>query len=142
MIANSLKHRPPLGLIGGFATIRSGEHRNHIDMKMNGVVPVADLGPSMPCRRGWRWSTPARDWLRRGGGRDFGLGASDLVAAYDLIQTRRLDHQARRIQAWSWRRTTTLRPRTCPSSSAATCAMPSSSCAPCNRPLATERALG
>ncbi|MBN2742063.1 MAG: CBS domain-containing protein, partial [Rhodobacteraceae bacterium] len=43
MIANSLKHTPPLGLLRGFATIRSGEHRNHIDMKHNGVVPVTDL---------------------------------------------------------------------------------------------------
>ncbi len=26
------------------ATIRSGEHKNHIDLKHNGVVPVVDLG--------------------------------------------------------------------------------------------------
>ncbi len=44
MVANSLKHTPPLGLLRGFATIRSGEHRNHIDLKHNGVVPVVDLG--------------------------------------------------------------------------------------------------
>ncbi|WP_258286827.1 putative nucleotidyltransferase substrate binding domain-containing protein, partial [Escherichia ruysiae] len=41
MISNAMKHRPPLGLIGGFATARTGEHRHHIDMKLNGVVPVA-----------------------------------------------------------------------------------------------------
>ena len=44
MISNSLKHTPPLGRLRGFATIRSGEHKNHIDLKMNGVVPVVDLG--------------------------------------------------------------------------------------------------
>ncbi|ETD76347.1 DUF294 nucleotidyltransferase-like domain-containing protein, partial [Rhodobacter capsulatus] len=43
MLGNALKHTPPLGLLRGFATIRSGEHRNHIDLKMNGVVPVIDL---------------------------------------------------------------------------------------------------
>ncbi|MEO1250536.1 MAG: DUF294 nucleotidyltransferase-like domain-containing protein, partial [Pseudomonadota bacterium] len=43
MVANSLKHRPPLGLLRGFATVRSGEHKNQIDMKMNGVVPIVDL---------------------------------------------------------------------------------------------------
>ena len=42
MVANSLKHAPPLGLLRGFATIRSGEHRNTIDMKHSGVVPVTD----------------------------------------------------------------------------------------------------
>jgi CBS domain-containing protein len=44
MISNSLKHQPPLGLFRGFATVRSGEHKNTIDLKMNGVVPVVDLG--------------------------------------------------------------------------------------------------
>ena len=44
MVSNSLKHAPPLGLLGGFATLRSGEHRRHIDLKLSGVVPVVDLG--------------------------------------------------------------------------------------------------
>jgi CBS domain-containing protein len=44
MVSNSLKHAPPLGLLGGLATLRSGEHRNRIDMKLSGVVPVVDLG--------------------------------------------------------------------------------------------------
>src|SRR5690606_14755145 len=43
MITNSLKHIPPLGLIRGFALQRTGPHRNHIDMKLNGVIPVTDL---------------------------------------------------------------------------------------------------
>jgi CBS domain-containing protein len=44
MVSNSLKHQPPLGLFRGFATVRSGEHKNTIDLKHNGVVPVTDLG--------------------------------------------------------------------------------------------------
>ena len=44
MISNSLKHQPPLGLLRGLATIRSGDHRNQLDLKHNGVVPVVDLG--------------------------------------------------------------------------------------------------
>ncbi|MEM6741944.1 MAG: DUF294 nucleotidyltransferase-like domain-containing protein, partial [Pseudomonadota bacterium] len=44
MVANSLGHTPPLGLFRGFATVRSGEHKNQLDLKMNGVVPVVDLG--------------------------------------------------------------------------------------------------
>ena len=100
MIANSLKHRPPLGLIGGFATIRSGENRNQIDMKMNGVVPVTDLGRVYALQAGL---TPVNTRARLLAAGDAGAisasGAGDLVAAYDLIQTRRLEHQARRIRA-------------------------------------------
>ena len=44
MVSNSLKHAPPLDLLRGFATIRSGEHRNTLALKHNGVVPVVDLG--------------------------------------------------------------------------------------------------
>ena len=44
MVANSLTHAPPLGLLGGLATLRRGEHRRHIDLKLSGVVPVVDLG--------------------------------------------------------------------------------------------------
>ena len=44
MIGNSLKHTPPLSLFRGLAVIRSGEHKNRLDLKHSGVVPVVDLG--------------------------------------------------------------------------------------------------
>ena len=100
MTANSLKHRPPLGLIGGFATIRSGEHRNQIDMKMNGVVPVTDLGRIYALQAGLTpVNTRARLVAAGEAGAISASGARDLLAAYDLIQTRRLEHQARRVRA-------------------------------------------
>ena len=100
MIANSLKHRPPLGLIGGFATIRSGEHRNQIDMKMNGVVPVTDLGRVYALQAGLvPVNTRARLVAAGEAGAISASGARDLLASYDLIQSRRLEHQARRVRA-------------------------------------------
>ena len=100
MIANSLKHRPPLGLIGGFATIRSGEHRNQIDMKLNGVVPVTDLGRVYALQAGLEAvNTRARLVAAGEAGAISASGARDLLAAYDLIQSRRLEHQARRVRA-------------------------------------------
>ncbi|MDO5530221.1 MAG: DUF294 nucleotidyltransferase-like domain-containing protein, partial [Paracoccus sp. (in: a-proteobacteria)] len=95
MIANSLKHQPPLGLIRGFATIRSGEHRNHIDMKMNGVVPVIDLARVYALRgRLSAVNTRARLLGAEEAGVISGAGARDLIAAYDLIQDLRLTNQA------------------------------------------------
>ncbi|MDO5604075.1 MAG: DUF294 nucleotidyltransferase-like domain-containing protein [Paracoccus sp. (in: a-proteobacteria)] len=100
MIANSLKHQPPLGLLRGFATIRSGEHRNRIDMKMNGVVPVADLA-RVYALRGRLAAVGTRPRLEAAeeAGVISGSGARDLIAAYDLIQTLRLENQARQIRA-------------------------------------------
>ncbi|MDO9525151.1 MAG: DUF294 nucleotidyltransferase-like domain-containing protein, partial [Gemmobacter sp.] len=95
MISNSLKHTPPLGLLRGFATIRSGEHRNHIDMKLNGVVPVVDLGRIYALQGRL---VPANTRARLLAAEDAGVisvsGARDLLEAYDLIAEIRLKNQA------------------------------------------------
>ncbi|MCE5974862.1 DUF294 nucleotidyltransferase-like domain-containing protein [Sinirhodobacter sp. WL0062] len=100
MISNSLKHTPPLGLIRGFATIRSGEHRNHIDMKHNGVVPVTDLGRVYALQGRL---TAANTRARLLGAEEAGIisasGARDLIEAYDLIATMRLENQSHLIKA-------------------------------------------
>ncbi|MBA3911076.1 MAG: histidine kinase [Rhodobacter sp.] len=99
MIGNSLKHTPPLGLLRGFATIRSGEHKNHIDLKHNGVVPVVDLG-RVYALIGQSPATNTRSRLEAAaeGGVISSSGARDLIEAYDLIAITRLEHQARRVK--------------------------------------------
>jgi len=95
MIHNSLKHQPPLGLLRGFATIRSGERRNHIDMKLNGVVPVADLARVYALQgRLTPVNTRARLLAAEAAGVISVSGARDLIEAYDLIATLRLENQA------------------------------------------------
>lgn len=100
MVSNSLKHTPPLGLIRGFATIRSGEHRNHIDLKHSGVVPVADLG-RVYALQGRLTAVNTR--ARLGAATEAGVispsGGRDLTEAYDLIAEMRLHHQVRRVRA-------------------------------------------
>lgn len=100
MVANSLKHRPPLGLIGGFATIRSGEYRHHIDMKHNGVVPVTDLA-RVYALQGRIGAVNTRLRLEEAEARGVisAGGARDLIAAYDMIQTTRLENQAHLVRA-------------------------------------------
>lgn len=99
MISNSLKHAPPLGLLRGFATIRSGEHRNRIDMKHNGVVPVVDLGRvySLMARLA-PVNTRARLVAAEASGVISSGGARDLIAAYDLIADMRLRNQANQVK--------------------------------------------
>ncbi|MCB2110735.1 DUF294 nucleotidyltransferase-like domain-containing protein [Albidovulum sp.] len=95
MVANSLKHAPPLGLLRGFATIRSGEHRNTIDMKHSGVVPVTDLGRVYALQgRLSEVNTRARLQAATDAGIISPTGGRDLIAAYDLIAETRLVHQA------------------------------------------------
>ncbi len=99
MISNSLKHNPPLGLLRGFATIRSGEYKNHIDLKLNGVVPVVDLGRvySLIGQQAVV-NTRARLEAAVEAGVVSASGGRDLIEAYDLIAQARLEHQARRVK--------------------------------------------
>ena len=100
MVANSLHHAPPLGLFGGLATLKRGEHRRHIDLKMAGVVPVVDLGRIYALRGELApVGTHARIEAARAAGVISESGGRDLADAYDLIAQTRLEHQAARVRA-------------------------------------------
>ena len=100
MVSNALKHTPPLGLLGGIATIRSGDHRGTIDLKHAGVAPINDLGrvyallgalPAINTRERIEAAQTAKT-LSASGGRD-------LLDAQDFIARIRLEHQARQVRA-------------------------------------------
>ena len=99
MVSNSLKHQPPLGLLRGLATIRSGEHRNQLDMKHNGVVPVVDLARIYALQgQLTAVNTRARLEQAEAAGVLSKSGARDLLDAYDLIAETRLFHQANLVK--------------------------------------------
>jgi CBS domain-containing protein len=99
MVSNAMKHTPPLGLLRGFATIRSGEHKNAIDLKHNGVVPVTDLA-RVYALQGKLTAVNTRARLDAAAKANVlsKSGASDLMDAYDLISQTRLEHQANRVR--------------------------------------------
>jgi CBS domain-containing protein len=100
MISNSLKHTPPLGLLRGFATIRSGEHRNTLDLKHNGVVPVVDLARVYSLQgQLTEANTRARLKAAEAAGVLSPSGARDILDAYDLIAETRLEHQVRLVKS-------------------------------------------
>jgi CBS domain-containing protein len=99
MASNALKHTPPLGLLGGLATIRSGEHKAQVDLKMNGVVPIVDLGRIYALRgRLPEVNTRARIVAAIEAKTVSPSGGADLLAAYDLIADLRLTHQAAEVR--------------------------------------------
>ncbi len=100
MISNSLKHQPPLGLLRGLATIRSGDHRNQLDLKHNGVVPIVDLGRIYTLQgRLLPVNTRARLEAAIAAGAVSSSGGADLLDAYDLVANLRLKHQADQIRS-------------------------------------------
>ncbi|TVQ56657.1 MAG: cyclic nucleotide-binding/CBS domain-containing protein [Rhodobacteraceae bacterium] len=102
MVRNSLKHQPPLGLFRGMALIRSGEHKDTVDMKLSGVVPIVDLG-RVYALMGGLTVVNTRERLEAAVEAKVlsGSGARDLLDAYDTIADLRLEHQARLIREGS-----------------------------------------
>jgi CBS domain-containing protein len=86
-------------LLRGFATIRSGEHKNQLDLKHNGVVPVVDLGRLYALQGALgAVNTRARLVAAQAAGVLSQSGGQDLLDAYDLIAETRLEHQAAQIK--------------------------------------------
>ncbi|MBO9403350.1 DUF294 nucleotidyltransferase-like domain-containing protein [Shimia sp. R9_3] len=101
MASNALKHHPPLGLLRGLVTIKSGEHKHQLDMKHNGVVPVVDLA-RISALQGQLSAVNTRARLQAASDGRAGFSASgiaDLLSAYDLIAEERLNHQLRQIHS-------------------------------------------
>ena len=100
MASNSLTHQTPLGLLRGIATISSGDHRKTIDTKLNGVVPVVDLG-RMYALQGRLTEANTRARLEAALATKIisAKGGADLLDAYDAIATARLTHQAAQVRA-------------------------------------------
>jgi CBS domain-containing protein len=100
MISNAIKHTPPLGLFRGFATIRSGEHKDTLDLKLNGVVPVVDLA-RIYALQGKLEQVNTRTRLEMA--IEYGIisrsGGRDLLDAFDLIAETRLNHQAAQVRS-------------------------------------------
>lgn len=100
MVSNAMKHTPPLGLFRGFATIRSGEHKDMLDLKLNGVIPVVDLARIYAIEaRIEAANTRARLESAMDAGIVSSNGGRDLLDAYDLIAETRLQHQANLVRS-------------------------------------------
>ncbi len=100
LTSNALTHRVPLGLFGRLATERHGEHRNRIDLKHRGAVPIIDLARVHALASG---VTAVNTVERLRAHNDDSIisasGVRDLLDAYEFISMLRLTHQAEQARA-------------------------------------------
>lgn len=97
MARNALRTRPPVGLFRDFLVDGGGEHRNTVDLKMNGTSPFVDAARiyALQCRVS-HTNTVAR---LRAVAAPLGIPASEAEAwtrAFLFIQLTRLRHQQAR----------------------------------------------
>jgi CBS domain-containing protein len=95
LAAAALRRRPPLGFLHQLR----GEHRDRIDLKIEGTAPIVDLARllALEARRP-ETTTVARLQAAVASGTG-GSAAADLVAAFAYLQELRLRHQADQVAA-------------------------------------------
>jgi len=100
MVANALKHRPPLGFFRNFVLRRSGDHAKTFDLKHRGIVPIIDLARVFSLSEGLdeintihRLEEAAKTHAISSD------GGANLIDAYEFIATLRVQHQVRQIRA-------------------------------------------
>ena len=100
MVGNALSRQPPLGLFGGLSTIRHGEHKGTIDLKMTGIVPVIDLARVYALAAGYD-AANTHDRLAHAAdsGEISPQSVRDLRDALEYLSGMRIRHQARQIAA-------------------------------------------
>lgn len=98
MVGNALGHRPPLGFFRNLVLIHEAEHRNTLDIKHRGLVPIVDLARIYALADG----LPAVNSVERleaacdQGSLSEETGSS-LVDAFELIGSLRIRHQAQQL---------------------------------------------
>ncbi|VAW96432.1 Predicted signal-transduction protein containing cAMP-binding and CBS domains [hydrothermal vent metagenome] len=43
MVANALKHQPPLGFFRNFVMVQDDKHKNTLNLKQRGIIPIVDI---------------------------------------------------------------------------------------------------
>jgi CBS domain-containing protein len=94
MAKAALERRPPLGLFGGFAVERAGEHKGALDLKGRGVLPMTQALRVCALSLGVR-DTNTVDRLRAAGRHGLFAPAEveDLRDAHEVLSRIRLEHQ-------------------------------------------------
>ena len=100
MVANALKHRPPLTMFGGISTVRHGELRDAVDLKHHGIVPIVDLARIHALAGGHAAVNTHDRLLAAAQGREISeQNARDLRDALEFLAALRIRHQANQIAA-------------------------------------------
>ncbi|WP_439106386.1 putative nucleotidyltransferase substrate binding domain-containing protein [Congregibacter sp.] len=99
LAANVLDNRPPLGVFRRFVVDRDGEHRDSLDIKKRGVLPVTEIARLHAlARRLPEVNTSARLKALNEAGHMAIVDSRNLTDALHFIQGIRMDHQCAQIQ--------------------------------------------
>ena len=98
MAKNATTYQPPLGFFRQFVLERSGEHKNTLDLKKHGIMPIVEIARIRSLAAGaMRAGTRERLLAAADGGEIAEADAANLIDALDFIEKLRLEHQSRQM---------------------------------------------
>jgi CBS domain-containing protein len=100
MAKNTTAFQPPLGFFRQFVLDKSGEHRNTLDLKLHGIMPIVEIARIRSLAAG-EMRVTTRNRLRAAArhGELSELDAISLIDALDFIENLRLEHQSRQMES-------------------------------------------
>jgi CBS domain-containing protein len=100
MAKNAMNFQPPLGFFRQFVLERSGEHKNRLDVKLHGIMPIVEIARIRSLAAGeLRITTRNRLKAAAAAGEISEDAAASLTDALDFIEQLRLEHQGRQLHA-------------------------------------------
>jgi len=100
MAKNAMSYQPPLGFFRQFVLEKSGEHKNTLDLKIHGIMPIVEIARIRSLAAGeLRVSTRNRLLAASRAKEITKTDAANLIDALDFIEKLRIEHQSRQLQA-------------------------------------------
>lgn len=98
LAANALSSRPPLGIFRRFVVDRDGEHRDSLDLKKRGVLPITEIVRLRALANGVKAVNTDERLKELASGKHMTITDSrNLTDALHFIQRQRLAHQSQQI---------------------------------------------
>jgi CBS domain-containing protein len=100
MAKNAMNFQPPLGFFRKFVLQKSGEHKNTLDIKLHGIMPIVEIARIRALAAGEvRITTRNRLRAAARAGELTETDAANLIDALDFIEKLRMEHQNRQLHA-------------------------------------------
>ena len=100
MAKNAMNYQPPLGFFRQFVLEKSGGHKNTLDIKLHGIMPIVEIARIRSLAAGeLRISTRNRLLAAAKAKEITQTDAANLIDALDFIEKLRIEHQSRQLQA-------------------------------------------
>ncbi len=100
MVANALKHQPPLGFFRNFVMVHDDTHKNTLDLKIRGIVPIVDIARVLALKSGINAINTVDRLNAAFDSKVLSAEMRDnLIDALEFIASSRIRHQAEQIRS-------------------------------------------